>query len=34
MFETLMKPGSYRVDYFNDQAVRTDSAFGFYVRRA
>ena len=31
MFETLMKPGSYRVDYFNDQAVRTDSAFGFYV---
>jgi hypothetical protein len=31
MFETLMKPGSYRVDYFNEQAVGTDTAFGFYV---
>jgi hypothetical protein len=31
MFETLMNPGSYRVDYFNEQAVRTDTAFGFYV---
>jgi len=31
MFETLMKPGNYRVDYFNEQALRTDSAFGFYV---
>jgi len=31
MFETLMKPGSSRVDYFNEQAVGTESAFGFYV---
>jgi hypothetical protein len=31
MFETLMKPGSCRTDYFNEQAVGTETAFGFYV---
>jgi hypothetical protein len=31
MFETLMKPGSYRIDYFNEQAVGTETALGFYV---
>jgi hypothetical protein len=31
MFETLMKPGSYRVDYFNEKVARTGAAFGFYV---
>ena len=31
MFETLMKSGSYRVDYFKDQAAGTPQALGFYA---
>jgi hypothetical protein len=31
MFETLMKSGSYRVDYFKDQAVGSPQALGFYA---
>jgi hypothetical protein len=31
MFETLMKSGSYRVDYFKDQAAGTPRALGFYA---
>jgi len=31
MFETLMKPGSYRVDYFKDQVAGTKQALGFYA---
>jgi hypothetical protein len=31
MFETLMKSGSYRVDYFKDQVVGTAQALGFYA---
>ena len=30
MFGTLMKPGSYRVDYFNKQAVGKEITFGFF----
>ena len=31
MFETLMKSGSYRVDYFKDQVAGTPQALGFYA---
>ena len=31
MFATLMNPGSYRVDYFKDQAAGTAQALGFYA---
>ena len=31
MFATLMKSGSYRVDYFKDQAAGTPQALGFYA---
>jgi len=31
MFGTLMKSGSYRVDYFKDQAAGTPQALGFYA---
>jgi hypothetical protein len=31
MFETLMRPGSYRVDYLNEAVVGKPSALGFYV---
>jgi len=31
MFATLMKSGSYRVDYFKDQAAGTSQALGFYA---
>lgn len=31
MFAILMKSGSYRVDYFKDQAAGTPQALGFYA---
>jgi len=31
MFATLMKSGSYRVDYFKDQAAGSPQALGFYA---
>jgi hypothetical protein len=31
MFETLMKSGSYRVDYFKDQVAGSPQALGFYA---
>jgi hypothetical protein len=31
MFATLMKSGSYRVDYFKDQVAGTPQALGFYA---